>query len=208
MKKHFVYCFFGTTIVMACNNGNNQSKANKESSHAQHEAAVNSGYVDSVNRGLIVEDTMKKSVPRIAMNTIGATHVHITYSSPGVRGRIIWGGLVPYNTVWVTGAHAATKINFNNPIVINNKTINAGTYALFTIPGENEWIFILNKNYQQHLTDDYAEKDDVIRVAIKPQENIMTQRLTYSVMKLTNNIGNIEICWEKIKIVVPFKTAN
>ena len=140
---------------------------------------VSVGYADSVNNGQI-KDTLKKSVPRVAMATIGTTHVHINYFSPGVRDRVIWGGLVAYNTVWVTGAHAATHIQFYKPVIINNQKIEAGTYAIFTIPNKNEWIFILNKNYQQHLTDDYSTKDDLLRLKIKPQLHKLTQRLTFN----------------------------
>ena len=164
-----------------------------------------SGYADSVNNGLITQDTMKSSPERTAMASVGKTHLHITYHAPGVKGRIVWGGLVPYNTVWVTGAHTATSIQINNPIEINSKKIEAGTYAVFTIPGEKEWTFILNKNYQQHLADDYKEAEDVLRIAVKPTDNKMTQRLTYTVNKTDDNSGSISMEWEKIKIDVPFK---
>ena len=196
-----------STLIVACKNKTGNTASKNENNHMQHEAKSAVGYADSVNNGLIAEDTLKKSVARVAMKTVGKTHLHITYSSPGVKGRIIWGGLVPYNTVWVTGAHAATKITLNNDITIDSKKVKAGTYAIFTIPGEKEWIFILNKNYEQHLADNYSNKEDVLRVAVKPQENIMTQRLTYAVNKQTDNSGSIEILWEKVKIVVPFKTV-
>ncbi len=206
MKFAIITLFLSATLFVACENKSQKGESNNEKKHMQHEETSSSGYADSVNNGLIAVDTMKKSVPRVTMQTIGKTHIHINYASPGVKGRIIWGGLVPYNTVWVTGAHSATKINFNNAITINNTKIEAGTYAIFTIPNEKEWIFILNKNYEQHLTDNYSDKEDVLRFAVKPQANTMTQRLTYVVNKQTDNSGSIEIFWEKIKIVVPFKT--
>lgn len=208
MKLAIITLFLSAMVFVACKNKSRKTEPKKESSHMQHEAKSASGYADSVNNGIIAEDTMKKSVPRVAMQTVGNTHVHITYSSPGVKGRIIWGGLVPYNTVWVTGAHAATKITLNNAITIDNKKIEAGTYAIFTIPGEKEWIFILNKNYEQHLADNYSDKEDLLRFAVKPQANTMTQRLTYAVNKQADDSGSIEILWEKIKIVVPFKTTG
>jgi hypothetical protein len=148
---------------------------------------------------------MKSSPERTAKASVGKTHLHITYHAPGVKGRIIWGGLVPYNAVWVTGAHTATSIQINNAIEINDKKIEAGTYAVFTIPGEKEWTFILNKNYQQHLADDYKETEDVLRMAVKPIENKMIQRLTYTINKTSENSGSISMEWEKIKIEVPFK---
>ncbi len=181
-----------------------QLLAQTNSQHHHSNMVVSVGYADSVNNGLIKKDTLKKSVPRVAMATIGSTHVHINYFSPGVRDRIIWGGLVAYNTVWVTGAHAATHIQFYKPVIINNQKIEAGTYAIFTIPNKQEWIFILNKNYQQHLTDDYSTKDDILRLKIKPQPHKLTQRLSYKVIKKTEKAGAIEMYWEKIKIIVPF----
>jgi len=203
--KYAIIAFFGVASTMiACKSKKTEPK--NKSTHMLHEATLSSGYADSVNNGFIAADTMKKSVPRVAMQSIGNTHIHIEYSSPGVKGRIIWGGLVPYNTVWVTGAHAATKITFNNAIAISDKKVEAGTYAIFTIPNEKEWIFILNKNYEQHLTDNYSEKEDVLRCIVKPQSNAITQRLTYIINKQTSNRGDIEICWEKVRIVVPFKT--
>ncbi|MEY3421777.1 MAG: hypothetical protein RIR48_2073 [Bacteroidota bacterium] len=208
MHRFKIFLLLSVISIVACKNNNSKKEQPVTNAHSGHDAKVMSGYADSVNSGLIAEDTMKKSTPRVAMATIGATHVHISYASPGVKGRVIWGGLVPYNTVWVTGAHAATNIKINKPVVINNTTVEAGTYAIFTIPGEKEWIFILNKNYQQHLADDYTDKEDVLRFTIKPEENKMTQRLTYNVVKKADDAGSIEILWEKIKLVVPFKTAS
>lgn len=193
-------------IFWACNTSKKQE--DKQTPHNNHNMSSISltGYADSVNAGLISKDTMKSSPARTAMATIGKTHIHISYHSPGVKGRIIWGGLVPYNTVWVTGAHSATSLQINNPIEINNKKVEAGTYAIFTIPGDNEWIFILNKNYTQHLTDNYSELDDILRLPVKPAENELTQRLTYTVTKTGGESGNISMQWEKVKIDIPFKT--
>lgn len=193
-------------IFLACNTSKKQE--DKQTPHNNHNMSSISltGYADSVNAGLISKDTMKSSPARTAMATIGKTHIHISYHSPGVKGRIIWGGLVPYNTVWVTGAHSATSLQINNPIEINNKKVEAGTYAIFTIPGENEWIFILNKNHTQHLTDNYSELDDILRLPVKPAENELTQRLTYTVTKTGGESGNISMQWEKVKIDIPFKT--
>ena len=96
------------------------------SAKAQHDHAL-SGYADSVNAGLIAQDTMKKSPHRIAMANIGDAHVHIEYGSPGVRGRTIWGGLVAYDQVWAAGAHNATKISFSKAVKIGTTKVEAGT---------------------------------------------------------------------------------
>jgi len=151
-------------------------------------------------------DTTKKSIPKEVHTEIGDAHVMIFYTAPAVRGRVIWGGLVPYNEVWVTGAHKATTWEFTNSIEINRTVIPAGKYAIFTIPRVEKWTFILNKKWDQHLADDYNSKDDVLRLEVTP-ENLKTtqERLLYSIVEGENNQGVLSIRWEKVKISVPFQ---
>ncbi|HVK96398.1 MAG TPA: DUF2911 domain-containing protein [Flavisolibacter sp.] len=156
----------------------------------------------------LVKDTTKKSIKSIAEGRVGDASFTINYHSPGVRKRIIWGGLVPFDEVWVTGAHDATAVTFNKDIIINKQKIQAGKYALFTIPGEKEWTFIINKNYNQHLASEYDEKDDVIRVNVKPQAIDHLERLQYFIEPANGKNGTLSVAWEKIKIVVPFQIAN
>lgn len=195
--------------LVGCNQPAEKKDASDHSMHDMHDnkGAV-SNYADSVNMGLITKDTMKRSLPRTAMNTIGGAHVHIAYHSPGVKDRIVWGGLVPYNQVWVTGAHKATSIQISKPIQIGEVKVEKGTYAIFTIPGEKEWVFILNKNYEQHLTDDYKDSLDVVRLTVKSVSTDLTQRLTYEVNKVNDTNGVIVMRWEKIKVEVPFKAVQ
>ena len=175
---------------------------------SNHSMKASYGYSDSINQGLLPIDNLQGSPGRQAMNTIGDCHVHIEYSSPGVKGRIVWGGLVAMDQPWATGAHMATSLEINRPIKINNKLIPAGKYALFTIPGKNEWKFIINRNYKQHLTDEYNEKLDILRMTVIPQENVMTPRLTYTVDKISERAGTITMAWEKLKINVPFSITR
>jgi hypothetical protein len=162
------------------------------------------GYADSVNDGLITADTLKGSPRRTAMVTINGCHIHIDYGSPGVKGRNIWGGLVAYDEVWAAGAHHATQISFNKPLKINGTTIEAGTYGFFLLPGKQEWIAIFNKNYEQHLADDYAQSEDVLRVPVTPQTHAVTQRLTYEVTALEGANGMVVFTWENLKLKIPF----
>ena len=124
-----------------------------------------------------VKDTGKKSINSMAVGVINGDSVKISYHSLGVRKRIIWGGLVPYDEVWVTGAHDATTIEIDKAFVIGGKEIITGKYAFFTIPGKSEWTIIINKNWKQHLINDYDEKDDIIRFKVKPKKNAHTERL-------------------------------
>jgi Protein of unknown function (DUF2911) len=175
--------------------------------HSGHNMAVSSNsYCDSVNNGIIADDTLKGSPRRTSMATVNGTHVHLEYSSPGVKGRVVWGGLVAYDKVWVTGAHKATSVQFSKDVTINGQKIPAGQYAFFTIPGKEKWTLILNTRYDQHLADDYNEKEDVIRVEVKAEEHSMTQRLTYATGKIDDKSGEIVMQWEKVIIRLPFTT--
>lgn len=151
----------------------------------------------------LVMDTSKKSIKSMAVGLIGKDSVKINYHSPGVRGRIIWGGLVPFEEVWVTGAHNATNIVIDKPFIINSKEIPAGKYALFTIPGQDEWTVIINKHWNQHLTNEYDEKDDVIRFKVKPQSVSHVERLQYFIEPVKSNEGKVAITWEKIRLDFP-----
>ncbi|HAK11021.1 MAG TPA: hypothetical protein DIW54_11530 [Chitinophagaceae bacterium] len=176
---------------------------------AQHmHPSTKRGYADSVNNGIIKSDTLKKSVGRTAMYTIGKTHVHIAYSSPGVRNRVVWGGLVPYDEVWVTGAHKATSISFNKDIFIEGRKIKSGTYALFTIPGTKIWQFILNKRYDQHLTDQYNAAEDILRIPMQPSKVAFTPRLTYEVKQSGSSKGVIHFRWERLQWNIPFQITQ
>lgn len=160
-------------------------------------------YLEQVNGGK-TSDTLKTSPVRTAMGNIGATHVHVVYGSPGVKGRIIWGGLVAYGQVWVTGAHQATAVQFSKDVKVASQKIAAGKYALFTIPDKEQWTIILNKNHEQHLADEYSEKEDVLRVRIAPElQQIITQRLTYSIEPVSEHTGQLVIEWEKVRIRIP-----
>lgn len=146
-------------------------------------------------------DTTKRSIKSAVQGNIGKASVAINYHSPGVRGRNIWGGLVPYGEVWVTGAHSATTLEVDQDFIINNTSIKKGKYALFTIPGKDEWTVIINKNWSQHLTDDYQQSQDIVRIKIKPQkQKLKTERLQYYVESINNNKGKISFAWDKIKI--------
>lgn len=152
----------------------------------------------------LVKDTTKKSIKSTAYAIVKADSIKINYHSPGVRKRIIWGGLVPYDEVWVTGAHDATTLEIPKTFVINGKEIPRGKYAFFTIPGKNEWTIIINKQWKQHLATEYGEKEDVIRVRVKPVKNAHMERLQYFIETNSNNKGKISVAWEKIKVELPF----
>lgn len=151
----------------------------------------------------LVKDTTKKSIKSMAYAIVNGDSIKINYHSPGVRKRVIWGGLVPYDEVWVTGAHDATTVEFPKRVIINGKEIPAGKYAFFTIPGKKEWIIIINKNWKQHLATEYDEKEDMVRIKVKPMKNVHTERLQYFIRDNGNRKGTISVAWEKLKVSFP-----
>jgi hypothetical protein len=166
-------------------------------------------YADSVNDGTIPKDTLKPSVRRVAMENVGDCHVHIDYGSPGVRGRSIWGGLVAYNEVWVAGAHSATSVRFSKDVQVAGKKIAAGTYGFFAVPGAEKWELILNTRYKQHLTDEYKQEEDVVRVSAVPEKINQVQRLTYRVQSSSDKAalplqGSIVLSWDTLQVQLPF----
>lgn len=196
-------CFFTSYLLFLLITSCGQPK--NENPHAEH--AGHSNNADSVSSINVPKDTVKGSPPRMAMANVGRAHVHIEYNSPAVRNRIIWGGLVAFNEVWVTGAHEATSISFSGDVEIAGKKIKKGKYAFFTIPGKDEWTLILNKNWEQHLADEYSEQQDVLRWKVKPESNQHTERLTYRVIRDKND-GRMEMLWEKLKIQFEIKSVR
>jgi hypothetical protein len=155
----------------------------------------------------VAVDTVKKSIPKEEHASIGSAHVMMKYHAPAVRGRTIWGGLVPYGEVWVTGAHSATSIEFDKEIELGAQKISAGKYALFTIPGAEKWTVIVNTNWEQHLADDYDQKEDLVRVEITPEiTSDVRERLKFYLVD-NNGEGAIVFRWEKIKLSIPFKVV-
>lgn len=140
------------------------------------------------------------------MAMIGDTHIHIDYSSPGVRGRIVFGGLLAYDEVWQSGAHMATWIETNKNLSINGQMLPAGKYGFFTIPSKEDWTVIFNSNWNQHGKDDYNEKDDILRFKVKPVTlEKITEHLEYKVKEVSKNEGTISLAWEKVMISFNFK---
>ncbi len=151
-------------------------------------------------------DTLKGSIKAIATGKIGNTAITINYHSPAVRGRVIWGGLVPFDQVWVTGAHRATSVEFSGLLKIGGVELPPGHYALFTIPGKTNWTIILNKNWNQHLADDYTEKEDLVRIKVKPEiVKANQERLRYVIEPDAADSGKIIIAWEMVKVSVPIE---
>lgn len=140
-----------------------------------------------------------------AMAMVGDAHIHFDYSSPGVRKRIIFGGLLPYDAVWQAGAHMATWMETNKDLNIDGKELKARKYGFFVIPNQEEWTIIFNTNWDQHGKDKYDEKDDVLRFKVTPKiSETLKEHLEYKVTKATDTSGTISLSWEKVIVEFPF----
>jgi len=154
MKKQIVLVL----AVAACLVGCNAKKTSKNNSIKDSLATAPVKEEATTIQEQYKPDLVNGSIKSQAIGKLGDVEIKISYYSPAVRGRIIWGGLVPFNKVWVTGAHSSTSIEVNRDLVIGDKTVPAGKYAFFTIPGKEDRTIIMNKNWRQHLTKDIMKK--------------------------------------------------
>jgi len=189
MKKIF-YSLLAIVCIAACNS-------------ADHNHGVDGAEI--IKPGNEV-DTAKGSKKAYATNKINTATITIKYYSPAVRNRLIWGGLVPFDKVWVAGAHNATSIETNKELMIDTKTLPPGKYAFFAIPGNPEWTLIINKNWDQHLADEYSEADDLIRWKVKPDTaSTLQERLMYDIDQTGEYKGNFQLSWEKLRLKTRFE---
>jgi len=133
---------------------------------------------------------------------VGLTDIEIVYSRPGVKGRPIFDGLVPYGQVWRTGANNATKITFSTPVKLNGAEIPAGTYALFTIPGETEWTIIISKDTTASIFN-YNQTNDLVRVKATPVKLSQTiETFTIEFTDIRDESATLNLLWEKTLVPV------
>jgi hypothetical protein len=155
------------------------------------------------------QEAAKLDLPRPSPNatvkqTVGFTDITVAYSSPAVRGRKIWGDVVPYDEVWRAGANECTKVTFSTPATVAGKSVPAGTYALFLLPTKTGWTFILNKDTSLWGSDGYKPADDVLRVAATATTISQRERLAYSVLDFTNDGGTLALEWDTVRVGVRF----
>lgn len=137
---------------------------------------------------------------------VGVTEVKIDYSSPGVKGRKVWGELVPFGEVWRTGANEATTITFSDPVKINGTELPAGTYGIHTIPNESEWEFIFSKDTKIDGSSTFNKEKEVLRVKAKPEEHHFMERMTFLFTDVTDNSAKVNLLWDKINVSFNFET--
>lgn len=137
---------------------------------------------------------------------VGITDISVEYSSPGVKGRKIWGGLVPYDKPWRTGANAATKVTFSRDVIFGGKPVPAGTYSLVTLPTAKGWTAILSRELGFFAAGKpYDPAFDVVRVPAKTTAIPHRERLTFVFSNTTDDTTSLDMEWEKLRVSVPIK---
>jgi hypothetical protein len=152
------------------------------------------------------DKSQRASPPDSAMGTIGGAHIKVTYGSPSVKGRKVWGELVPYDKAWRAGANEATVFETDKLIKVKGEKLPAGKYTLFAVPGKDKWNIIFNSQTGQWGIKrtgeaNYDPTNNVITVSVKPQaSSTMNERLTY---QLTKNA--LVLKWENLEVPIPIK---
>ena len=149
-------------------------------------------------------------LPRVSPNasitqTVGVTTVEVTYGRPSTRDRDIFGGLVSYGEVWRTGANEATVVDLSTPASIGGETLPAGRYALFTIPGEDEWTIIFNETADQWGAYNYDESKDALRVTTEPMTGPEHEMLTFAFEDVTDTSATLLIQWAGTHVPVEMR---
>ncbi len=159
-------------------------------------AAILSLFMAATTFAQMGDKDKRPSPPATTKLTLNKLNVTIDYSQPSVKGREIFGDLVPYGKVWRTGANEATTITFNQAATVNGQKVEAGTYALFTIPGKDKWTVILNSDAKQWGAYKYKDDKNVATFEVKPTEHAMTEMMTFT----ADGEGNIMLDWATTRV--------
>jgi hypothetical protein len=145
----------------------------------------------------------RKSPVSIAAATANGGYVKVVYGSPYINGREIFGALVPYQQVWRTGANEATEITFTKDVTFGGADVPAGTYSVFSLPGEREWTVILNKGLGMWGTYTYKEDQDLVRVAAAASTGTEVQDPFRITLKAENEVITMTMAWDKTVVTLP-----
>ena len=149
------------------------------------------------------DDAERASKNGNAKGTIDGVEVTVDYGRPNVKGREIWGGLVPYGKVWRTGADEATTITLSGDVTVEGKALPAGKYAVFTIPNEDKWTVIFNKTAKQWGAFKYDSGQDALRVTVAPKTADFVESMDFQI-----DGPSVVLRWDKLAVPVTIKAAN
>ncbi len=140
--------------------------------------------------------------------TVGTTEISVAFSSPGVKGRKIWGEVVPFDKVWRAGANDCTKLTISRPISIEGKPLAAGSYCVFLLPQKTGWTFILSKNLGQAGSDEYKQSEDALRAPATVSTIPMRERMAFTIIDFDDEKGTLAMEWEAQRVAVKFTTGT
>jgi len=150
---------------------------------------------------LAQDNAPRPSPPASVTGQINGKSVTVNYGQPSVKGREVWGKLVPYGQVWRAGANEATTIEFSKDVTIEGKTLPAGKYGFFTVPNANEWTIVFNKVPNQWGAFKYDAAQDALRVDVKPKKSkAFNEKLIYAVNK-----NSVSLAWENTEVAFAVK---
>jgi hypothetical protein len=150
-----------------------------------------------------VLDLPRPSQRAVVTQRVGITDITVSYHRPLVNNRKVWDGLVPYGQVWRAGANENTTIAFSTPVSIEGQALEKGTYGLHMIPAADQWTVIFSKNSTSWGSFTYDQKEDALRVTVKPQASDMHEALAYDFDDVKPTSAIVTLRWEKV--AVPFK---
>lgn len=163
-----------------------------------------------LSASILSEAQLKTPAPSPVQNLrqdFGLGTIELSYSRPGVRGRKVYGDLLPYGQVWRTGANSATTISFTDEVIVGGKKVPAGKYGLLTIPGAKQWIVILSKQTNVTSPADYNAEQDVVRVNLSTTKSkTATETFTLSIQDIKPTSCNLVMSWEKRSFSLPIQT--
>ena len=140
--------------------------------------------------------------------TVGTTEIGVAFSSPGVKGRKIWGEVVPFDKVWRAGANDCTKLTVSTPVSIEGKPVAAGSYCVFLLPQKSGWTFILSKNLEQAGSDEYKQSEDALRVPATVSTIPPRERMAFTIIDFDDEKGTLAMEWDTQRVAVKFTTGT
>ena len=147
------------------------------------------------------------STTQTVKQEFGMGSIELIYSRPNIKNRIVFGDLVPYGKLWRTGANGATKLTFTTPVEIGGKKIDTGSYALYTIPAEDNWEIILNKGINNGGTPGYKESEDVVRFTVSSvKATTKTETFTMQFANIKPESCDLQLVWEKKSVSISITT--
>jgi hypothetical protein len=158
-----------------------------------------------VTAGAHAEFTAPRPSPSASVSqTIGVTNLALTYSRPGVKGRVIWGGLVPYDSTWRTGANEPNSLTVSDTISVAGKILPAGKYSILTIPRPGEWTVIFSTQKDLQGSTNYDSKYDALRVTATPDTTQPHEEWMWlGFDDMTTSSANLVLRWQRLRLAVP-----